>query len=371
MKMKFSENSSFIVHPSSLKHDEMRRRACFILLPLFFLCAPAATRGQGLPAPKFHAGGFADLELHTTSENEREGLDLAEVDLFSTLQISNAWSALGEAVLRRSWRDRDENFDADMERLYVEYSTSDALRLEIGETQTGIIRWNEREHRSRFLQTPIDLPAIARRPQDDGAWPLRFAGIWATGRLPGPLGISWGGGAGAGPGRVRDSTPLSKDRSPATLFSLASSPDSLPGLEIAAAAYLGRVDLGPGHLNERDVTLSINYVASGNELRAEWARMNHRITSAPNPYRTTGYYALVSRRLTGRAERFRPYFLLDRLTIARGETYLAAATDENAWAAGVRWDVTQRFTVKGEYRSQRAIDGDRETVAGIQLGFSF
>ena len=348
----------------------MRRRACFILFPILLLSA-TPSGAQDLPAHPFHLGGFADLELHTTSENEREGVDLAQVDLFSALQISNAWSAFGEAVLLRSWRDRDEKFDADLERLYLEYSTSDALRLEIGETQTGIIRWNEREHRSRFLQTPIDLPAIARRPQDDGAWPLRFAGIWATGRLPGPLGITWGGGAGAGPGRVRDSTPLSKDRSPATLFSLSTSPDSLPGLEIAAAAYVGRVDLNPGHINERDVTLSLSYVASGNELRAEWARMNHRISSAPKPYRTTGYYALVSRRLNGRAERFRPYFLLDRLTIARGETYLADATDENAWAAGVRCDVTQRFSLKGEYRSQRAVNGDRETVAGIQFGFSF
>lgn len=348
----------------------MRRRACLILLPALLLFA-ASSRGQSLPRRSFHLGGFADLELHTSSENTREGVDLAQVDLFSTLQISNAWSALGEAVFLRAWRDRDEKFDADLERLYLEYSTSDALRLEIGETQTGIIRWNEREHRSRFLQTPIDLPAIARRPQDDGAWPLRFAGIWATGRLPGSLGIVWGGGAGAGPGRVRGSTPLSKDRSPATLFSLSMSPDSIPGLELAAAAYLGRVDLRPGHISERDVTLSINYVASGNEVRGEWARMSHRISSIPNPYRTSGYYVLVSRRLAGRAERLRPYFLLDRLTIARGETYLADATDENAWAAGVRFDVTQRFTLKGEYRSQRSINGDRETVAGIQLGFSF
>ena len=347
-----------------------RLRICANLAVLLFLVT--ASRGQDIAqARALHVGGFADLELHTTSESEREGLDLAELDVFSTLQLSNAWSALGEAVVLRTWRDRTEKFDADLERLYVEYSTSDALRLEIGQTQTGIIRWNEREHQSRFLQTPIDLPAIARRPQDDGAWPLRFAGIWASGRLRGPLGVSWGAGAGAGPGRVRDSTPLSKDRSPATLLSLSMSPDAAPGLEFAVAAYLGRVHLNPGRIHERDVTLSLNYVASGNEVRAEWARMNHRLSSAPMSYRTTGYYMLFSRRLSGRAERVRPYFLLDRLTVARGETYLADATDENAWATGVRYDVSQRFSVKGEYRSQRAINGDRETVVGVQFGLSF
>ena len=129
--------------------------------------------------------------------------------------------------------------------------------------------------------------------------------------------------------------------------------------------------LNPGRIHERDVTLSINYVASGNEVRAEWARMNHRLSSSPMSYRTTGYYMLLSRRLSGRAERVRPYFLLDRLTVARDETYLADATDENAWATGVRYDVSQRFSVKGEYRSQRAINGDRETVVGVQFGLSF
>src|SRR6266487_4043496 len=96
--------SSFILHPSSLKHDEMTSKTRSILFPTLLLLA-ATARGQDLPAARpFHIGGFADVELHTTSENEREGVDLTEVDVFSTLQLSNAWSALGEAVVQRSWR---------------------------------------------------------------------------------------------------------------------------------------------------------------------------------------------------------------------------------------------------------------------------
>ena len=349
----------------------MSRRPIAILLPLLLYAATAVA--QDVPAPRpFHVGGFADVELHTTSDNEREGLDLAELDVFTTYQLSNAWSALAEGFVLRSWRKSDQKFDADLERIYVEYSTSDALRVEIGETQTGIIRWNEREHRSRFLQTPIDQPAIARRPQDDGAWPLRFTGIFASGRLPGSLGVSWGAGGGLGPGRVRDSTPLADDgRSPAALLSLSMSPDTMPGLELAAAAYVGSIRLQPGHIREHDTTISINYVASGNEVRVEWARMNHRLSGVSSTFRTTGYYALFSKRLGGRAERLRPYLLLDRLKIAQGEAYLAEATDENAWATGIRCDVTHRFSVKGEYRSQRTVSGDRETIFGVQFGLSF
>lgn len=320
-----------------------------------------------------HVGGFADIEWHTSSENEREGVDVAELDVFATYQLSNAWSALGEVVGERNWRPRSEkSVELTPERFYLEYSHSDALRVEIGETQTGIIRWNEREHRSRFLQTPIDLPAIARRPEQDGAWPLRFSGIYASGRTRGPAGLTWGIGAGSGPGRNREGIPVvGRSGSPAGLLSLAIAPDASPGLEFAVAGYLCDVRMRDTTMHERDVTLSASYVSRGFELRSEWAGMNHRFESSPHTFRTTGYYVLFSQRLTGAFERLRPYLLLDRLTLARDESYLAAATDENAWATGIRYDVTQRFTIKGEYRSQRALNGDRESVVGAQFGFSF
>jgi hypothetical protein len=351
----------------------MRGRLRFACAAILTLACTALHAGD-LSSPVFRVGGFADAELHTTSENEREGLDVTELDVYGTLQFSNAWSALAEGVALRDWHTRrnKEQYDIDLERLYLEYSTSDALRIELGETQTGIIAWNEREHHSRILQTPIDVPAIARRPQEDGAWPLRFTGAFATGRVPGALGLTWGAGFGAGPGAKREAIPLeSGSRSPATVLSIAFAPDVVPGLELATAAYAGDIHLNPGTMRERDFTLSLNYVSSGNEVRAEWARMNHRPDDSTARYRTTGYYALFSKRLFGRAERLRPYFLLDRLTIARGEAYLAEASDENAWATGARFDVTRHLSVKGEYRSQRAPGGNRENVLGIQFGVSF
>ncbi len=316
------------------------------------------------------------MELHTSSDNVREGLDLAELDLYSTAQFSNAWSGLVEAVAQRGWTKRDPTdhhaLELNLERLYASYSTSDVLRLEIGQTHTGIVRWNEREHRSRILQTPIDVPAIARRPQDDGAWPLRFVGVWVSGQSRGPLGLTWEAGAGAGPGSARDVIPIfSRNRSPAGFASVTVAPAAAPGFDFGMAVYAQHLPAQPDPLRERDLTLSANYVNSGTEIRGEWARMNHRSTRKPITYRTSGYYALLSKRLTGAAERARPYIMLDHLTVAPGEQYLQEATNESAWAAGVRYDVTRRFSVKGEYRSQRAPDGDREMLLGVQFGLSF
>jgi hypothetical protein len=73
----------------------------------------------------------------------------------------------------------------------------------------------------------------------------------------------------------------------------------------------------------------------------------------------------------GRFERARPYILIDRLRLAEGETYFGEATDENAWAVGLRYDVTKRWMLKGEVRSQRGLDGEREKVLGLQIGLAF
>ncbi len=319
-------------------------------------------------------GGFGSLELHSDSNRDREGYDLVQFDLYATASLSERWSALAEGTAERSLRgeDRSESVDLDLERLFVAYTFSDALRLEFGQTHTGIVRWNEREHRSRFLQTPIDVPAIARRPQDDGAWPLRFVGVWLSGRRAGPLGITYGAGIGAGSGASRDEISFTgRDSSPAVLLSLAMAPDAVPGLEIAAAAYAQRIRNPDEPLRERDITLSASYVNQGTEVRAEWARMNHRATGTGVSYRTTGHYILLSRRLPGRAERARPYLMIDRLNPAEDEQYLHETASEHANAIGVRYDISRHLTVKGEYRSQRAGDGGQEKLFGLQIGFAF
>ena len=327
--------------------------------------------------PAIRLGGFADLELHTSSDSVREGLDLAELDLYASASLSERWSALAEVVAQRSIHARGARGEAvlelDLERLYVSYSLSDAFILELGETHTGIVRWNEREHRSRILQTPIDVPAIARRPQDDGLWPLRFLGAWTSGRLPGPLGLGYGAGVGVGPegSAQEEASPLDRHRSPAGLLSLSIAPDALGGLELAIAAYAQHIPTQPAALRERDVTLSLSYVERGTEVRAEWARMTHAVTNSPIVYRNTGYYLLLSKRLVGRAERARPYVLVDRLQIAQGEIALQRVPPENAWATGIRYDFSHHLSMKGEYRSQRSPDGDREGLLGLQVGLSF
>lgn len=349
----------------------MKRTLIFL-----FLCATALHAQDAALAPPspLRIGGFADIVLRTAPTNTV--WNAAELDLYSTLRLSTDWSALAEGMVQRAWRPVEASekpeLDLRLERLYFSYQRSDAFRLEIGETHTGIIRWNEREHRSRFLQTPIEVPAIARYPQDDGAWPTRFVGLWASGERHDAIGFKWEAGAGAGPGANRDVIPiLSDDLAPAAFFSMSFSPRAVEGFEAGFAAYGQHVPSEPRSMRERDVTLFSDYVNHGTEIRAELARLNQTPSHTDRTFRNQGWYVLISKRLTGSAERARPYLLLDHLNVDPADVFLQDAKNENAWAAGVRYDFTQRFTAKGEFRSQRAPDGGRRSIFGMQLGFSF
>jgi hypothetical protein len=337
---------------------------------------PPANPSSPPTYPRFHLGGFADLELHTSSDGLREGLDVAEIDLYPTAQLSDDWSALAEVVARHDWQSagsgpRDKLVaELELERLFLSYQPSDRFRLEVGETHTGIVRWNEREHRSRLLQTPIDLPAIARRPQDDGAWPLRFVGVWISGRSNDAVGFSYGIGVGHGSAKSRDDVSILRNDAPAALATVAFEPARWRGVELALALYAQRIPTAEP-MRELDGTIALGYTNGGAELRAEWARMVHTPIHSEVRYRSTGFYVLASHRLAGKLAAFRPYLLLDRLAVAPGEEYLQEVPSENAWATGIRWDATRRFTVKGEYRSQRGTLSDRESVFGVQFGLSF
>ncbi len=333
---------------------------------------------QGESYPTARLGGFADVTLDRSTREDATEIGFWEVDPYAEAQFSDSWSALAEALFQRVERGSDADvpgrrrYELDLERLFAAYSPSDALRLQIGEVNTGLVEWNEREQRPRFLQTPIDIPSIARRQEQGGAWPLHLIGVWASGRVPGTAGLRYGIGIGAGRGRTRDDTlPLAHSTSAAGLVSVSFSPDALPGGEIGAAALVDDIPAPEGTYREIDGTLSASYVSGPFELRSEWSRMDHRRQSTGRTYVTQGWYALLSARLPDPVRRLRPYVLLDRLDVARGEPYLADVRDQRAWSAGVRWDAARRVAVTVDFQSQHARTREAERRIRAELAVAF
>jgi len=329
-------------------------------------------------APRIRFGGFASATFDRLTRTGHDAFENGEVDLYATAIVNDEWSVLGETFAQRSGRSmnvdqQDRRLELNLERLYISFNPSDRFRLELGQNHLALIRWNEREHRGRFLQTPIDVPAIATREEQGGAWPLHLIGLWASGRLGGPLGIRYGMAFGKARGTARDDIAPAFDHesSPGQLFTLSIAPDALPGWLLGGAEYSGYIPARDGKLREGDETLFSAYTARGLEVRTEWAEMHHKRVSDGKHFVSRGAYLLVSWRLPARLQALRPYVLLDNLDVAAGETYLADVRDQHAWAAGVRWDVRPWLAVKGDFRAQHAAAQQRERLIRIQLSTSF
>jgi hypothetical protein len=328
--------------------------------------------------PSFHFGGFVDATVNHAVDDHRTTLDFGEIDLYATAQLSDNWSALGEGLLQHVGHGSDadvghDGLEAEIERLDVAYSHSDLLRVEIGRVYTGIVDWNERSARGRFLQTPIDVPAIARRQEQGGAWPLHFLGGWASGRLPGTAGLHYGVGIGQGRGQTLDDVTVFPrgDSAPAGLLSLSIEPDRFPGFRLGGSALVDTIPAAEGKYRELDRTFSTSYVNGGVELRSEWSRMDHRLERSGTTDRTEGWYALASMRLRGSLSTFRPYVLIDRLDVAKDEPYLASVHEQHSWAAGTRWDVAKYLVLKVDYRIQTRSSARAGNALRLQAAIAF
>jgi len=347
-----------------------------ILLAGLVLGRPAAA--QETSYLKLRPSVFADIIVSHSTRSNVTDFDFGEVDPLVEAQFSEKWSALAEGLFQRFERGSDTDFpgkrqtEADVERLFVAYSPSDAFRIQVGEVNSGIIEWNEREQLPRFLQTPIDVPSLAKRQEQGGAWPLHLIGAWATGNVPGAAGLRYGVGIGEGRGQSRDDTsPLFGKTSAAGLLSVSFAPEAIAGWEIGGAALLDDIPAPEGTYREFDETLSTSYLHGPLELRGEWSRMNHRLQSGGHTHVTQGWYALLSLRLPGKLREFRPYALLDHLDVAEDEPYLADVHDQRAWAAGIRWDAASKVVLKLDYRSERASSPEFERRIRLQLAVAF
>lgn len=352
-----------------------RWRRLSTAIPAIFLVARAVA-AQDQPPPALHLSGFADSIVSRSLHSDTTDLDFGELDPYATVRFSDSWTALCEVLVQRVERgsDADESrhraIELDLERLFVAYAPSDAFRLEAGALSSGLLAWNEREERPRFLQTSIDMPAIARRQEQGGAWPLHFLGAWASGRVGGSAGLSYGLGVGRGRARTRDDIgPISGAGSAAGLISLAIAPEGLDGWEAGAAAFLDQIPAREGTYNEMDVSVSSSFVRGPIEIRTEWSRMDHRL--AGRAHVTQGWYALASSRMPGAFRKFRPYALLDHLDVAGDEPYLAGVRSQRAWAVGTRWDATPALALKLDFRSQRARSPERERLVRLELAVAF
>jgi hypothetical protein len=171
----------------------MRGPASWILVLVaggFFL-APAPGRAQ-MPAPAvssprpLHLGGYGSLALgYSRVAGDADSFDLTEAAA-ALLFSGTAWSRLsyfGELDLAsrgsENWTGRQDDRKLEVERLYAEYSFSDAFRLRAGRFLTPIGQWNE-NHAEPLTWTTL-RPLTTYRPFAKSSTGVMVAGETVVG----------------------------------------------------------------------------------------------------------------------------------------------------------------------------------------------
>ena len=163
-----------------------------LLVAVLLALAPAARGGRAaaqLPAPAvsssrpFHLGGYASLVVGRSHLGGRPAADEL-VEAAASLLVSGSVgraSYFGEfepaSRTRENWSGRFEDRASSLERLYVEYAFTDALRLRLGRFLTPVGQWNEL-HAQPLTWTAL-RPLTTYRPFSKST-----TGLMAAGSLP-------------------------------------------------------------------------------------------------------------------------------------------------------------------------------------------
>ena len=205
-------------------------------------------------------------------------------------------------------------------------------------------------------------------------WPVHFVGVLAQGRFGGPVGPSYAVGVGNGRGHILDEVQMTADANNqrAVVVSFGVNPDAAPGLSVSASGYFDCIPAEGGSLRERDAALSGSYVRGPVEVRTEWSRMMHTTVASRTEYVTTGWYALMAYRLSGRLARIKPYVMIDGLDAAEGEAFFEDVRDEDALGRGPAFRRQPLGRAQGRLSVGRGNDrADRFGTVRAQLAVNF
>ena len=317
----------------------------------------------------FSVQGFGNVDLVASAyQGQHSGFSNGAFDLFVTSHLDDHWSVLAELV----FEPEGNQLVPDLERFEFVYEYSDALRISAGRVHNPFLQWPITYHHGLFMQVPVERPIMARWEDEPGLWPTHFVGILTQGRLLGPMDLMYAIGVGNGRGATLEEVQVGSDANDnkAITASVGLSPDVIEGFEIHGSSYLDRIPADTT-LKETDYAFSGSFVRGPLDLRGEWSRMEHQDEANSVTYRTTGWYALGAYRLPLPGPQLKLYVLVEGIDAPGTESFLMYPSDEQAWSAGLRWDVSRWVALKGAYRSTKIEGLDRDDEVRAQLAVNF
>lgn len=348
----------------------MRHRFAVVTAACLTAVPPAAAQELSV-VPPIQILGFADVDyLETDREAPEDGFFLGQLVGHVSAGLSERLTLFNEV----SATARPDGYRIEVERLFLRYDFSDAVKLGGGRYHTQVSWWNTAFHHGLWLQTTVARPRMIEFGTE--LLPVHFVGLLVEGSFPtSPLGLGYTAGLGNGRGdnlaRGGDAGDVNNHR--AWLAHAYSRPARLSQLQVGGAVYGDRVDTDEGAgFDETIVSAHAVWTGETPELLAEVARIRHDPRDGGAALDTDAWYVQGAYRLPGRARALKPYLRFEDVDVPAGDPLFAPFDlDYRGTIVGIRYDLAMLAALKAEVRRERFGDDEWFNSLYMQASFAF
>ena len=327
--------------------------------------------------------GFGDFGFYGGNQKgQTSSFSIGQTNLFITSDLSERVRFLTELVFEVH---QNNSFETDLERVLLEGSLNDYLKLSGGRYHTAIGYYNTAYHHSTWFQTATERPYIFEYEDEDGILPIHMVGMQASDQIPsGKLGLHYIAEVSNG----RTSNPVAEpvqnyvDENGHKAFNAAifARPDAIPGLQFGFSVYKDSLSVPDSpRINE---TITDAYAVLIRP-RFEWlneALMIRHAPSGQHVYETPAFYSQISERFG----MYTPYLRYQYVNASSHEPVFPQVGLRTGPSVGMRFDATESVAFKLQYdytflRRQGPIDGKSciqlsmcaPSAAAVQVDFKF
>jgi len=334
----------------------------------------AATEQMEVHYPSLQIRGFGDVDFSVTDEKgSTSGFNLGQLDLHLASALSRKVTYFGELTFNA----HPTNYTVEVERSIIRYDYNDFFKLSFGRYHTPIGYWNTAFHHGAWLQTTISRPDFVKF---GGTFiPVHFLGLLAEGNIPsGGAGLGYNFGVGNGRdsmiSRPGDFGDINNNR--AWVANLYSRPARLYGLQMGVSVYRDKITLpvvtpAGNEFREWISAAHIVWTKETPEFLAEFANVNHKSILTNAITNNQAYYVQIAYRLPWFEKTLKPYYRFEHTHTPLSE-HVFANLDLVESIAGLRYDITNYASFKGEYRNTKRLPTEpRVNGAFFQTDFTF
>jgi hypothetical protein len=360
-------SSNLVKKMISRSNGNLSAKGCLCLV-LAGSLMPAAMAQQSLPVEqRVNALFFGEMDYREREDLGDDGFVIGQGVAQINFNLDDRLSVFSEMTATAR---KNEDFEFEVERLFVRYDFSDQYKLSVGRFHTPLGYWNASFHHGSWLQSTVGRPETVKFGSN--VLPIHFVGALLEGNI---ADSDFGYRVGIGNGRseeINDPGDFGDgNNNRAWLLSGNYRPLGRRRLEAGFSIYVDEVSPSGG--SAVDEVLYTGYVALQSEtpeLIIEATHAEH--DSAAGDGSVDSIYAQVAYRLSGKAATLKPYLRVEYLDVDDDDPLLAPLDlDYEGIIAGLRWDFSAYATLKAEVRSEEFGSEDRRSSVWLQLAFVF